>query len=89
MAYKTDADGDGDLLEFHEFVTGPLNGVRNPVKAPDPAASPTVLYAEGGLFNFGYYQIAAQSDGKVHFVADVRDEHGVRRPGSLVDLTPR
>lgn len=89
MAYKTDADGDGDLLEFHEFVTGPLNGVRNPVKAPDPAANPTVLYAEGGLFNFGYYQIAAQRDGRVHFVADVRDEHGVQRPGSLIDLTPR
>ena len=56
MSYKTDADGDGDLLEFHEFVTGPLNGVRNPVKAPDPAANPEVLYAEGGLFNFGYYR---------------------------------
>lgn len=89
MAYNTDADGDGDLLEFHEFVTGPLNGVRNPVRAPDLAAHPTVLYAEGGLFNFGYVRIAAQSDGKVHLMADVRDATGAPRLGSLVDLTPR
>jgi alkaline phosphatase D len=89
MAYKTDADGDGDLLEFHEFVTGPLNGVRNIVRAPDLAAHPTVLYAEGELFNFGYVRIAAQGDGKVHLMADVRGADGVRRPGSLVDLTPQ
>jgi alkaline phosphatase D len=88
MAYTIDADGDGDQLRFHEFVNGPLNGVRNPVRAPDPAANPTVLYAEGGLFNFGYVEVATQADGKVHFVADVRDAQGVRRPGSLVDLTP-
>jgi alkaline phosphatase D len=88
MSYKTDADGDGDLLEFHEFVTGPLNGVRNPVKPPDPAANPEVLYAEGGLFNFGYYQIVRRN-GKMHFIADVRDEHGAQRPGSEIDLTPR
>jgi hypothetical protein len=59
------------------------------VKTPDPAAHPTVLYAEGGLVNFGYVQIAAQADGKVHLMADVRDAQGARRAGSLVDLTPK
>jgi alkaline phosphatase D len=88
IAYRIDADGDGDVFEFHEFVTGPLNGIRNPVRAPDSAANPTVLYAEGGLFNFGYVRIAVREDGRVHFIADVRDANGVPRPGSLIDLVP-
>ena len=60
IAYDTDADGDGDRLGFHELVSGPLNAVRNQPRALDPAANPTSLYAEGGLFNFNYVRISGR-----------------------------
>jgi alkaline phosphatase D len=91
LAYAVDADGDGDLLTLHEIVRGPLNAVKNPAKTAaqlDPSAHPTVLYAEGGLFNFGFVTVRRQADGKVHLTADARDEHGVVRPGSVLDLSP-
>ena len=55
----------------------------------DPTLRPTLLYAEGDLFNFGYYRLQKGSDGKTHFLADVRDETGTVRPGSSVDLVPQ
>ena len=87
--YETDADGDGDLLQLHELVTGPLNAVRGSPGALDPAANPKSRYAEGRLFNFGYVRVGEQADGKVHLVADVRGADGAPRPGSLLDLAPR
>jgi alkaline phosphatase D len=92
IRYDTDADGDGDRLVFHELVSGPLNAVRNPAKRQDqldPAANPTSLFGAGGLFNFNYVRVARQADGKVHLMADVRDEAGLPLPGSFLDLTPR
>jgi len=92
LAYSVDADGDGDFLTLYEVVRGPLNAAKAPPRTAaqlDPSVHPTVLYAEGGLFNFGFVRINRQSDGKVHLVADVRDEHGVQRPGSVLDLTPQ
>lgn len=89
IRYQTDADGDGDVLELHEAVNGPLNAVRGAPGALDLFANPTSLYAEGGIFNFGFVRIARQADGKVHLIADVRDENGVTRPGSTLDLTPQ
>ena len=92
IAYDTDADGDGDRLVFHEFVSGPLNAVRNQARRQDQldtAANPTSLFGAGGLFNFNYIRIARQADGKVHLIGDVRNEAGLPLPGSLLDLTPR
>src|SRR5439155_1681825 len=93
LAYGVDADGDGDLLTLHEIVRGPLNAVKNPAKTQgqlDPSAHPTVLYAEGGLFNFGLVSIRRQeADGKVHLIADARGADGAQRPGSILDLTPQ
>lgn len=89
IAYNTDADGDGDRLVLHEFVSGPLNAVRAAPRPLDPAANPTSLYAEGGFFNFTYVRVERQSDGHVHLVADVRGEDGLPRPGSRLDLTPQ
>jgi phosphodiesterase/alkaline phosphatase D-like protein len=92
IAYDTDADGDGDRLVFHELVSGPLNAVRAGARRQDqldPAAHPTSLFGAGGLFNFNYVRIARQADGKVHLIADVRNEAGLPLPGSLLDLTPR
>jgi alkaline phosphatase D len=92
IAYDTDADGDGDRLVFHELVSGPLNAVRAAARRQDqldPAAHPTSLFGAGGLFNFNYVRIARQADGKVHLIADVRNEAGLPLPGSLLDLIPR
>ena len=55
----------------------------------DPAAHPTSLFGAGGLFNFNYVRIARQADGKVHLIADVRNDAGLPLPGSLLDLIPR
>ena len=88
IRYNVDADGDGDRLVLHELVCGPLNAVRAAPRPLDPAANPTSLYAEGGIFNFSYVRIETQADGKVHLVADVRGENGLPRPGSHLDLTP-
>ena len=89
IAYDVDADGDGDRLVLHELVCGPLNAVMAVPRPLDPAANPTSLYAEGGLFNFSYVRVARQADGRVHLVADVRAANGVPRPGSQLDLTPQ
>ena len=89
IRYDLDADGDGDRLVFHEFVTGPMNAIRLPPPPLDPTASPTSLYSEGNLFNFGYVQIGRQADGAVHLIADVRGVDGQPRAGSRVDLTPQ
>ena len=91
IAYAVDADGDGDLLQLHEVVRGPLNAVKNPPKTTaqlDPSAHPSVLYAEGNFFNFGFVTVQRHADDTVHLIADVRDEHGVQRPGSVMDLAP-
>ena len=42
----------------------------------------------GNLVCFGFGTVAKQADGKVHLTADARDEHGVVRPGSVLDLSP-
>jgi alkaline phosphatase D len=89
IRYQTDPNGDSDTLLFHELVSGPLNAIRlQPPAALDPTFGPTSLYAEGGIFNFGYVRIERQADGLVHLLADVRGEDGQPRPGSLLDLTP-
>jgi alkaline phosphatase D len=91
LAYAFDGDGDGDALTFHEFVRGPLNAVKNPAKTKvelDPSADPTVLYTEGGFFNFVYFSIGKQADGRVHLIADALGDDGQARPLSIVDLTP-
>jgi len=93
LGYEIDAEGDSDLLKFHEGVRGPLNAVKNPAKTQaqlDPSAHPTLVngYAEGGLFNFGYISIKPV-DGTVHLIADVRGDNGEQRPGSILDLAPQ
>jgi alkaline phosphatase D len=89
IRYGLDADGDGDQLVFHEFVSGPLSAVQVPPGELDPSLSPTRLYAEGNFLNFGHYRVREGEDGQVHFHAEVRGEDGSVRPGSVVDLAPR
>lgn len=92
LRYAFDADGDGDVLHFHEFVTGPLRAISVPAKTQDeldPTLTPRLLYAEGEVFNFGFVRVHEQTDGLVHLLADVRGEDGRIRAGSEVDLTPQ
>lgn len=88
IAYSTDVDGDGDPLVFHELVSSSLNASRGTPGALDPSFSPIPLYAEGGVFSFGHLRIERGPDGAAHLHADVRDEAGVVRPGSAIDLAP-
>ena len=89
VRYEFDADGDGDTLLLHELVSGPLSAGRSPVPSRlDPTLSPAILFAEGGIFNFGFVRVEPQADGAVHLVADVRDETGRVRFGSTLDLVP-
>ena len=92
LRYAVDADGDGDMLHFHEFVTGPLRAISLPANIQaelDPTLTPTLLYAEGEVFNFGFFRLQEQADGLVHLLADVRGEDGRIRAGSSVDLPPQ
>ena len=86
ILHDVDADADGDRLVFHELISGPLNAGRLLPRPLDPAANPTSLYAESGTFNFNFIRIVPLADGSVHLVAEVRDENGEVRPGSLLHL---
>jgi alkaline phosphatase D len=49
-AYDTNGDG---VIDFHEFICGPLSGASPTPLVPDPAFRPTTLFSEGGFMNFG------------------------------------
>jgi alkaline phosphatase D len=85
IRYSVDADRDGDRLRFHELVNGPLAAIRLSPVALDPSAGGTSLYAEGGIFNFGYLRVSRR--GRLTY--DVRDIDGKPRPGSRLVLAPR
>jgi len=86
LRYDTDADGDGDALVFHEFVSGPLNAWMGAPGPLDSTFSPTSLYAEGGLFNFLVLDLSA--DG-AEVQVSTRGADGVERRGSGVRLEAR
>lgn len=88
IKYEFDADGDGDNLLIHEFVSGPNNAIFVPPPAEvDPTMNPTILYSVGDIFNFGYYRIEDR-DGQMVFVGDIRDEDGNVLEGSEVVVAP-
>ncbi len=89
LRYWIDLNGDHEPLLFHELVNGPLNAYTAPVPGElDPTLRPITLYAEGGFFNFSYIQLKRSSDGTVHLVAEIRDQHGEPRFGSRLELVP-
>jgi alkaline phosphatase D len=91
VRHEIDANGDGDTLLFYELVSGPISAIRlDPTPDRfDPTLGSTVLYSEGGIFNFSYVRVQRAADGLVHLIADVRGEDGLPRLGSLLDLTPQ
>ena len=58
LAYDPDSDGEPD---FHEFICGPLSARPLSPGPPEPSLNPTVLYEEGGFFNFGQIDIDGSS----------------------------
>jgi alkaline phosphatase D len=92
IRYNFDLNNDGNMTEIHEFVSGPLSAIRLGVPFPilDETFNPSLLYGEGNIFNFGYIRIEDGSDnGQPHLIADIRDEKGIVRPGSSLDLIPQ
>ena len=87
IRYDRDYDGDGDRLLFHELIAGPLSAIRGPAPVTlDSTLGPVMIYAEGGLFNYGTLTIDAATGGRL--TADIRGETGARRPGSALVLQP-
>lgn len=92
IRYALDANGDGDLLIFHELITGPLNAGMAPAVTQtqlDPTLNPRLLYAQDDLFNFGFIRNQPHADETMHLLADVRAENGHIQPGSVLDLPPQ
>lgn len=91
VRYTVDANGDGVPLVFDEIVAGPLSATPRdgPNPSLDPTLNPTIVYGEGGFFNFAYVRVRREADGQAYLVADVRDEDGQPRPGSALQLAPR
>jgi alkaline phosphatase D len=97
IKYNFDLNNDGNMTEIHEFVSGPLSAFRLGVPFPelDETFNPSLLYGEGNVFNFGYIRIEdgrdneVEDNGKPHLIADIRDENGIVRPGSTLDLRPQ
>ena len=102
--YNFDLNNDGNITDIYELVSGPLSASRTisladasrlgaPFPKLDGTFNPSILYQEGTIFNFGYVRIEGgmenEDNGKPHLIADIRDENGTVRPGSLLDLTPQ
>ena len=63
-------------------------------KGLDETFNPSLLYEEGNIFNFGNIRIEGgrgedNGDDKPHLIAEIRDENGIVRPGSMLDLAPQ
>ncbi|HJU34658.1 MAG TPA: alkaline phosphatase D family protein, partial [Nitrososphaera sp.] len=97
IKYDFDLNNDGTITEIHELVSGPLSAFRLGVPFPklDETFNPSLLYGEGNIFNFGYIRIEDGRDddgddnGRPHLIADIRDQNGIVRAGSTLDLRPR
>lgn len=89
LRYEIDADGDGDLLRFHELIAGPLSAVRTTTPFQlDPTFKPTTLFAKGDLFNFLAVHLEVGSDGIPRLLAEIRDEKGQIQEGSRLTIVP-
>jgi alkaline phosphatase D len=94
LKYNTDLNGDGKPINLYEIISGPLSAFRFgvpgvPLPMLDPTFHPTILYVEGGLFNFAHIQLQRQEDGKTHLLADIIGDDGLPRPNSHQDLVPQ
>ena len=87
-----DPNNDGERLILYEIVCGPFAAITYPTMIPiDPTINATYIYHENKIFNFGYLKVEKHEndDGKVHFISEIRDQDGLLRPGSHLDLRPQ
>ena len=52
--YDPNADG---IVDFYEFICGPLSAAYGTPVRPNPELKPTSLYSEGGFSNFGVVSV--------------------------------
>lgn len=57
-AYDANADG---VIDFHEFIAGPLAGASKTPLLPDSTFHPTTLFSEGGYMNFGKVSVRGKA----------------------------
>jgi alkaline phosphatase D len=93
LKYNADVNRDGDSVNVYEIVCGPLSAIPFgipgiPLPKFDPTFQPTILYVDGGIFNFAYFKINKDSDGLMHLTTSIIGEDGNPRPGSIIDLGP-
>lgn len=84
-----DYNADGDTLKVYEFISGPLNAGTFGPDPIDETINAKILYNETGLFNFGFYKMEKQDDGKVHFMSQVHTADSLVRDKSKIDLIPQ
>jgi hypothetical protein len=82
------------MMEIYEFISGPLSALRRGDSSPtlDETFDPSLLYRESNIFNFGYSRIedgGYHDNDKSHLIAEIWDENGIVRPGSMLDLIPQ
>lgn len=89
IVINEDPNNDGDRLVLYELISGPLSA-RPRERMIDPTINATFLYKETGIFNFNHIRIQTSSDdGEAHLISEVRDDNGILRPGSYLDLVPQ
>lgn len=89
----------GPLSAFRTTSLADAMRLGLPFPKIDGTFNPSLLYGEGDIFNFGYVRIEDgrgedrdnnnNSSGKPHLIAEIRDEKGIVRPGSTLDLIPQ
>lgn len=78
--YDPDRDG---VIDFHEYVTGPLSARHGKLTVTDHGLHPTQLYYESGFDNFGLVLVT-----KDEFTVAVVDEVGNTRFSHAVPARP-
>ncbi|GKS57431.1 hypothetical protein YTPLAS18_09580 [Nitrospira sp.] len=68
-----DPDDDG-VVDFHEFIAGPLSAYYGRPVTPPPTFRPTVLFSGTDLSNFGVVTVSSQA-----FRVDIVDADGIVR----------
>jgi alkaline phosphatase D len=87
-----DPNNDGDRIILYEIVCGPFAAITYPTIIPiDPTINATYIYHENKIFNFGYLKVQKHEndEGKAHLISEIRDQDGLLRPGSHLDLRPQ
>ena len=70
LAYDPNQDG---VVDFHEFICGPLSAITGDLDPRDQTFHPRILYEENNFFNFGVVRIAGKSGA---LSVEIRDQEG-------------